>query len=365
MGALLSKSRRYSKDPKLNTNNKQISSQIDRKVSQLRKEEDKRFKLLLLGTGESGKSTFMKQFTYLFGEGFTQQKLLEYAPVVVDNVVSFMQAICRNMHKYEEEFKSEQDLKEEIDAMLNYKAHRFLDRNIAMVIQKLWQDQAVRQVYAKYHNVFHVPESAPYFFEQVERYVDPEFVPNKDDLINVRARTTGVQETDIKYRDSTLRFVDVGGQRTERNKWIHCFEDVTAILYVVAISEFDQLLYEDDKTNRLDEAIKVFENTINSQWLKNTPIIIFFNKFDVLEEKLKTVKLNSFFKNYGDENSADKVIQYFKNLFLSTNLNKERDIYCYESCATRNKNVEAIFNALNAIVLTKNLLMADEFIRHL
>jgi len=38
--------------------------------------------------------------------------------------------------------------------------------------------------------------------------------------------------------------VDVGGQRSERRKWIHCFECVTCIIFLVAISEYDQVLYE-------------------------------------------------------------------------------------------------------------------------
>lgn len=38
--------------------------------------------------------------------------------------------------------------------------------------------------------------------------------------------------------------VDVGGQRSERRKWIHCFENVTSIMFLVALSEYDQVLVE-------------------------------------------------------------------------------------------------------------------------
>jgi hypothetical protein len=44
-----------------------------------------------------------------------------------------------------------------------------------------------------------------------------------------------------------FRLVDVGGQRSERKKWLHCFEDVTAILFCVALSEYDLVLIEDNK----------------------------------------------------------------------------------------------------------------------
>jgi guanine nucleotide-binding protein G(i) subunit alpha len=41
--------------------------------------------------------------------------------------------------------------------------------------------------------------------------------------------------------------VDVGGQRSERKKWIHCFEGVTAIIFCVAMSEYDLVLAEDEE----------------------------------------------------------------------------------------------------------------------
>lgn len=46
------------------------------------------------------------------------------------------------------------------------------------------------------------------------------------------------------------RMVDVGGQRSERRKWIHCFENVTSIIFLAALSEYDQVLYESVKDVR-------------------------------------------------------------------------------------------------------------------
>lgn len=40
---------------------------------------------------------------------------------------------------------------------------------------------------------------------------------------------------------------DVGGQRSERKKWIHCFEGVTAIIFCVALSGYDLVLAEDEE----------------------------------------------------------------------------------------------------------------------
>ena len=57
--------------------------------------------------------------------------------------------------------------------------------------------------------------------------------------------------------------LDVGGQRSERKKWIHCFEGVTAIIFCVALSEYDLVLAEDE------EMVKLF--------FSNIKIIIFKN----------------------------------------------------------------------------------------
>ena len=46
-----------------------------------------------------------------------------------------------------------------------------------------------------------------------------------------------------------IRMVDVGGQRSERRKWIHCFENVTSVMFLVAISEYDQTLVETDEVS--------------------------------------------------------------------------------------------------------------------
>ena len=46
------------------------------------------------------------------------------------------------------------------------------------------------------------------------------------------------------------RMVDVGGQRSERKKWLNCFENVTSLIFLVALSEYDQVLYESDKEVR-------------------------------------------------------------------------------------------------------------------
>ena len=90
-------------------------------------------------------------------------------------------------------------------------------------------------------------------------------------------------------------------QRSERKKWIHCFEDVTAIIFCVAMSEYDQVLHEDETTNRMHESLKLFDSICNNKWFTDTSIILFLNKKDLFEEKIKKSPLTICFPEYSGE----------------------------------------------------------------
>jgi hypothetical protein len=79
----------------------------------------------------------------------------------------------------------------------------------------------------------------------------------------------------------------------------HCsFENVTAVLFVAAISEYDQVLYEDENTNRMVEALNLFEEICNSRWFRETSMILFLNKRDLFGEKIQKVPLSKYFPDY-------------------------------------------------------------------
>ena len=60
------------------------------------------------------------------------------------------------------------------------------------------------------------------------------------------------------------RVLDVVGQRnSQRNKWIHCFEDVSAVIFMADLSAYDQAWSGNDSANRLTETIALFEHILN------------------------------------------------------------------------------------------------------
>lgn len=87
--------------------------------------------------------------------------------------------------------------------------------------------------------------SLGYFFSDLDRLFEPDYVPTEQDIVRCRARTIGITETVFQLREHEMLMVDVGGQKSERRKWIHCFQDVTSILFLVSLSGYDQCLVED------------------------------------------------------------------------------------------------------------------------
>lgn len=107
--------------------------------------------------------------------------------------------------------------------------------------------------------------------------------------MRARRATTSINEVEMDIKGVPFQFVDVGGQRTQRQKWHQCFTDVTAILFLASASEYDEFLREDHKTNRLEESIKVFETLVNYKYFQNVEFILFLNKYDLLKEKIQKV----------------------------------------------------------------------------
>jgi GTPase SAR1 family protein len=149
---------------------------------------------------------------------------------------------------------------------------------------------------------------------------------------------------------------DVGGQRNERRKWIHCFSDVTAVIFVAALSEYDQVLYEDATTNRMKESLDLFEEICDLKYFAKSAIILFLNKIDLFEEKLATNPINQIplFSDYSGT-SFKEAQDYFMVKFLERNKQKERNIFFHFTTATNTNNIKFVFEACRNIILEQNI----------
>ncbi len=182
------------------------------------------------------------------------------------------------------------------------------------------------------------------------------YIPDDQDILRAKSRTLGIVETAFEAKGVNFELVDVGGQRGERRKWINCFQEVTAVIFCVALSEYDMTLFEDAKTNRMHESLKVFTEHCNSEFFRDTAMILFLNKDDLFKEKInRGVNLNVCFPDFKVPLTYQNGIEFISKKFLAQSSNPDKNIYVNITCATDTKHVELVFNATMDIILRISL----------
>ncbi|XP_038900040.1 guanine nucleotide-binding protein alpha-1 subunit isoform X1 [Benincasa hispida] len=260
MGLLCSRNRHYNEQ---DAEENEQAAEIERRIEQETEAEKHIQKLLLLGAGESGKSTIFKQIKLLFQTGFDEAELKSYIPVIHANVYQTIKVLhdgSKELAQNDKEFSKyvlsseNKEIGEKLSDIGGRLDYPRLTRERAQDIETLWKDAAIQETYAR-GNELQVPDCTQYFMENLQRLSDANYIPTKEDVLYARVRTTGVVEIQFspvgenKKSGEVYRLFDVGGQRNERRKWIHLFEGVTAVIFCAAIKEKKILLAGDLTTH--------------------------------------------------------------------------------------------------------------------
>jgi GTPase SAR1 family protein len=151
-----------------------------------------------------------------------------------------------------------------------------------------------------------------------------------------------------RYRIDGIDFemYDVGGQRSERRKWIDCFDNVDAVIFVAALSEYDQALAEAKRTNRMVEALELFRSVCNNRAFANTSIMLFLNKKDIFAEKILYSDIAAqrpFYDYAGPPRDFDHGVLYFIQKFKDCLIDDEfNDSFIHVTCATDTSNSKCL-----------------------
>lgn len=337
-------------DPQRASASKAIENQLrkDKKVFQ------QEIKLLLLGAGESGKSTIAKQMKILYLKGFPAAERKMFKEIIYSNTILSMRALVLAAERFDLAFLPDNAGQARVFKTNNILFEQELSPEIVTAAIALWQDPAIKAAY-KRSNEFQLNDSADYFLSQIERLAAADYIPSEPDILHCRARTTGITETVFTLEGNTFRLVDVGGQRSERKKWIHCFQDVLGLIFCVSLSEYDQKLYEDDSVNRMHESIMLFDEICNCGWFSTTSIILFLNKADLFKAKIAHTDLRVCFPDYQHGCDYAKATQFLTEKFKSLSRNKSKMIYTHITVGTDTDNIRFVFQAVREIVLRESL----------
>lgn len=334
------------------------SKQIEKSLKQDGDKSQKEVKLLLLGAGESGKSTIVKQMKIIHDNGFSEEDHRRFKPVIFSNTIMSLIAMLRAMEKLRITFQSENRSN---DAKIVYQvANRGEDTlpfspELTEAMKRLWEDQGVRQCFRRSRE-YQLNDSTKYYLDALDRLAEPDYRPTQQDILRTRVKTTGIVEIQFTFRKLHFRLLDVGGQRTERRKWIHCFQDVTAIIFCAALSCYDLRLAEDDTTNRMVESLKLFDSIVNNDWFLGTSVILFLNKKDLFEEKIPHSPITIIFDDYtGPTDDFEKTSNHIRQKYLDRNRHELKEIYVHLTCATDTENIDFVFKAVTNMIIAANL----------
>jgi len=325
------------------------SRDVDRQISTAQQSDSAINKLLLLGAGGSGKSTLFKQMIKIYGKGFSEKERKNYATIIYNNMIVAMKVLIENSDKFGHAISDTASK----DIIVEAKEEDDVDERIGKALKSLWACEGIQKTFSM-SSKFQLNDSTKYFMEKVDDIMDPEFIPLEQDVLRSRVPTTGIVENAFEIDGNQFKMFDVGGQRSERKKWIHCFEKVTAVLFVASLSAYDQVLYEDETQNCMQEALVLFGEIADSEWFESTSMILFLNKKDLFEEKIAKVPLRDYFSEYEGDNDMESASLFIQEMFESKNP-QEKDIYPHFTCATDTNNIFVVFNYVKDIIIKKGL----------
>ncbi|XP_067406127.1 guanine nucleotide-binding protein G(z) subunit alpha isoform X2 [Emydura macquarii macquarii] len=226
------------------------SRRIDRHLRSESQRQRREIKLLLLGTSNSGKSTIVKQMKIIHSGGFNLEACKEYKPLIIYNAIDSLTRIIRALATLKIEFHNPDRAYDAVQLFAltgPAESKGEITPELLGVMKRLWADPGVQECFCR-SNEYHLEDNAAYYLNDLERIAALDYIPTVEDILRSRDMTTGIVENKFTFKELTFKMVDVGGQRSERKKWIHCFEGVTAIIFCVELSGYDLKLYEDNQT---------------------------------------------------------------------------------------------------------------------
>ncbi|XP_058620657.1 guanine nucleotide-binding protein G(olf) subunit alpha isoform X5 [Onychostoma macrolepis] len=248
---------------------REANKKIEKQLQKERQAYKATHRLLLLGAGESGKSTIVKQMRILHVNGFNaeekKQKILDIRKNVKDAIVTIVSAMSTLTPPVSIANPSNQPRAEYIKTIAPLSDFDYTEEFFEHA-KHLWDDEGVKACFER-SNEYQLIDCAQYFLDRIESVRQSDYTPTDQDLLRCRVLTSGIFETRFQVDKVNFHMFDVGGQRDERRKWIQCFNDVTAIIFVAASSSYNMVIREDNSTNRLRESLDLFR----SIWTNSNP----------------------------------------------------------------------------------------------
>lgn len=272
-------------------------------------------RVLVLGASSSGKTTLAKQMRVWLSEGFTPEERNLGRQLMIYNLVKGLQERLSN--------KPSDNVIE--SALFHPKKPFSLDGETKLDEHQVAE---IRRVYPRLRNISDrqlcIPDGLmEYAFSMLSALARPDYLLTDEEMFRIRIRTSGKHDLVFNRDGYRWTFTDAGGQPNERSKWEHFADGIDAIVFVVALDEWDAPDTTDAfdvgsnlcGSTKLESAKKIFIKS--ASLLDNQPLVILFNRYDLFSKKLTTTPINNHptFSSYDGPNEPSAVFEYIKDWF--------------------------------------------------
>jgi GTPase SAR1 family protein len=200
-------------------------------------------------------------------------------------------------------------------------------------------------------------DNASFFLENVVRIAKADYSPTTEDILKSRIRTTGIASLNFLIDQVKTELVDVGGQKSERARWQRCFQNVTFLMFVVSLSDFDQSMFENEGISRTQDSVDLFASIANSPIFESKQIFLVLNKVDIFKKKLQASpdKFKTAYPGFtGNVSNPEEAIAWVKESFVSK-LSQERSadawVEALTCCAMDEQSIKQLFQRIGKKVL--------------
>jgi len=323
-------------------------------------------RVLTLGISGSGKTTFAKQMKIITLGGFAEDEKQTHKEILLQNILIGIQELVKQAEKLEYPVEGE-----------NRKHCRFFtqlrvietdwNEKIGEKVKVLWNDSAIQKTWKAAPGYQLQMVHLDYLMDNLDRISKPDYIPSNEDMLRARQRTTGEQTTSFIIEKNGWDLIDVGGQKPERVKWesiITSKESVNAIIFFAALDEFNMISAEEPNKTKMEVSMQVFQDVLNSEAVRERPyitLLLFLNKIDLLENKLKNEedrkKFHELFPEYNEIEGLDglnSACESVKNQFTSP-FKESHQIHTHYICALNTTLMEDVFKAVRQTIFDNRL----------
>nr|AAG32089.1 heterotrimeric G protein alpha subunit [Caenorhabditis elegans] len=345
--------------------------EIEKELALEKKTYGSHIKILILGGPLSGKSTIFKQMQIIHVDGFkTDQELIQYRGLIDNNIRDIYLQLIAGSRVVGIPLDPIEHITYEIDEIYAPMSDAFSVRTISELLEPLtefWNSKQIQEIY-KRRCEFELLDSTKYYLENLTRIADPTYLPNQEDIVHSRKATMSINSIVFEYTGVSLLMIDVGGQRSERKKWLHLFDDAKVVLFVIDLTGYAKRseesrmelsrfpkFFRDVGSNAYDMkvALKIFNEVAAASALANAVFLLFFNKVDLFKEILSQVNLQPCFSKFDGENTYEETSKYICEKFIRAASSK-KSVFPHFTTATNTENVKLVFRACMESVFKAN-----------